>query len=75
METKFYQLIAKTALLHNGVRYEQGESIELTEQEAENLTLYVQLDEAETARKAAEQKAKKAKQKTVEPDKTSDKTE
>lgn len=52
-----YIIIAATALLHDGKRYEQGTEIELTEQEAVNLSLYVELSPAEQARIAAEAQA------------------
>ncbi|HII3800478.1 TPA: hypothetical protein ACY370_001737 [Pasteurella multocida] len=57
-QKKAYLVAAAMAILHNGKRYEQGDKIELTEEEAENLSLYVKL--AETAgeqRKQAEQTA------------------
>ncbi|MDA5607067.1 hypothetical protein [Pasteurella multocida] len=52
-----YLVIAATAILHNGKRYEKGDKIELTESEAENLSLYVQLDSDEAKKQSAERKA------------------
>lgn len=58
MEEKLvYVVVAATAILHNGKRYEKGDKIELTEAEAENLSLYVQLDPSEIEKQAAERKA------------------
>lgn len=54
-----YLVIAATAILHNGKRYEKGDKIELTEAEAENLSLYVQLDPSEIEKQAAEEQAEK----------------
>lgn len=47
IQKKAYLIAVAMAILHNGVRYEQGDNIELTDEEAENLSLYVKL--AETA--------------------------
>ncbi|TCJ95955.1 hypothetical protein EV694_1958 [Volucribacter psittacicida] len=62
---KNYIVTASMAILHNGKRYEQGDQIELTPQQADKLALYVELDqEAEKAQQAeakrleAERKAK-----------------
>ncbi|MEG9490033.1 hypothetical protein [Mannheimia indoligenes] len=52
-----YVVIAATAILHNGKRYSLGDKIELTEMEAENLSLYVELDQSEVEKQAAERKA------------------
>ncbi|MDY3123687.1 MAG: hypothetical protein SOW21_04770 [[Actinobacillus] rossii] len=52
-----YTVIASMAILHNGKRYEKGSKIELTESEAENLSLYIELDQSEIEKKAAERKA------------------
>lgn len=52
-----YLVVAATAVLHDGKRYEKGDKIELTEAEAENLSLYVQLDQSEMEKQAAERKA------------------
>ena len=42
-----YAVIGAMAILHNGKRYEKGDKIELTAEEAENLSLYIQLDQSE----------------------------
>lgn len=52
-----YVVIAATAILHNGKRYSLGDKFELTETEAENLSLYVELDQSEVEKQAAERKA------------------
>lgn len=60
-KTKLYAVISTMAILHNGKRYEQGDKLELTDEEAEKISLYVQLDEAEDEkRKQAEADAEKA---------------
>lgn len=70
-KTKLYAVISAMAIYHNNQRYEQGDKLELTDEEAERISLYVQLDEdeyekrkqaeveAEKARLAAEEKARK----------------
>ncbi|WGE52381.1 hypothetical protein [Actinobacillus equuli] len=49
-------IVKNTPILHNGKRYEIGDKIEMTAEEAENNALYLQADEdeAEAARLAAE---------------------
>lgn len=54
-----YVVVTSMAILHNGKRYEKGSKLELTESEAENLSLYIELDKQATERKAAEEKAEK----------------
>lgn len=64
---------AQLAILHNGKRYEQGDPIELTQEEFGNLSLYVALHpdtaakqkQAEQQRLEAERKAKEAEQKKL----------
>ncbi|EFX90492.1 Uncharacterised protein [Actinobacillus ureae] len=46
-QKKAYLVTAAMAILHNGKRYEQGDKIELTDEEAERIALYVQLVEPE----------------------------
>lgn len=46
-KTKLYAVISTMAILHNGKRYEQDDKIELTDEEAERIALYVQLVEPE----------------------------
>lgn len=61
MNKKLYVVIGTMAILHNGNRYEQGEKIELTDEEYAQISLYVKLDEAEDEkRKQAEAEAEKA---------------
>ncbi|MCR1838665.1 hypothetical protein E5343_07040 [Rodentibacter caecimuris] len=55
-----YIVIAAMAILHNGKRYEKGDKIELTAEEAARISLYVQLDEDEEKRQQAEAEAEKA---------------
>lgn len=66
---KPYLVVAGIAILHNGKRYEQGDKISLTAQEAKNIALYVQLDADEEKRLAegAEDARLAAEQKTLEP--------
>ena len=60
-KTKLYAVISTMAIYHNNQRYEQGDKLELTEEEAEKISLYVKLDEAEDEkRKQAEAEAEKA---------------
>ena len=49
-------IVKNTPILHNGKRYEIGDKIEMTAEEAENNAPYLQADEdeAEAARLAAE---------------------
>lgn len=58
---KLYAVISTMAIYHNNQRYEQGDKLELTDEEAEKISLYVKLDEAEDEkRKQAEAEAEKA---------------
>lgn len=60
-KTKLYAVISTMAIYHNNQRYEQGDKLELTDEEAEKISLYVKLDEAEDEkRKQAESEAEKA---------------
>lgn len=60
-KTKLYAVISTMAIYHNNQRYEQGYKLELTDEEAARISLYVQLDEAEDEkRKQAEAEAEKA---------------
>ena len=60
-KTKLYAVISTMAIYHNNQRYEQGDKLELTDEEAARIALYVQLDEAEDEkRKQAEAEAEKA---------------
>ncbi|NYA48007.1 hypothetical protein BFQ30_05120 [Haemophilus quentini] len=60
-KTKLYAVISTMAIYHNNQRYEQGDKLELTDEEAARISLYVQLDEAEDEkRKQAEAEAEKA---------------
>lgn len=57
--------VKHTALLHNGKRYEVGDDIELTEQEAQSLAYYLELPIGDDAKKnnvktATEEDATKA---------------
>lgn len=58
-QKKAYLVAAAMAILHNGKRYEQGDKIELTDEEAEKISLYIALDEDEAARQQAEAEAEK----------------
>ncbi|NBI42048.1 hypothetical protein GVX76_00785 [[Haemophilus] felis] len=44
-KTKLYIVISAMAIYHNNQRYEQGDKLELTDEEAQRISLYVQLDE------------------------------
>ena len=57
-----YLVAAAMAILHNGKRYEQGDKIELTDEEAEKISLYIALDEDEAARQQVEAEAEAEKQ-------------
>lgn len=60
-KTKLYAVISTMAIYQNNQRYEQGDKLELTDEEAASISLYVQLDEAEDEkRKQAEAEAEKA---------------
>ena len=60
-KTKLYAVISTMAIYHNNQRYEQGDKLELTDEEAERISLYVKLDEAEDEKhKQAEAEAEKA---------------
>ena len=59
-KTKLYAVISTMAILHNGKRYEQGDKLELTDEEAERISLYVKFDEDDEKRKQAETEAEKA---------------
>jgi len=60
-QKKAYLIAAAMAILHNGKRYEQGDKLELTDEEADRISLYVQLDEAEGEKhKQAEAEAERA---------------
>ena len=60
-KTKLYAVISTMEIYHNNQRYEQGDKLELTDEEAARISLYVQLDEAEDEkRKQAEAEAEKA---------------
>lgn len=59
-----YTVIGTIAILHNDKRYEKGDKMQLTAEEAENLALYVELDQSELEKqkeehRLAEEKAEK----------------
>ena len=58
-QKKAYLVAAAIAILHNGKRYEQGDKIELTDEEAEKKSLYIVLDDTEAERQQAEAEAEK----------------
>nr|DAM57856.1 MAG TPA: hypothetical protein [Caudoviricetes sp.]DAT06971.1 MAG TPA: hypothetical protein [Caudoviricetes sp.] len=58
-QKKAYLVAAAMAILHNGKRYEQGDKIELTDEEAEKISLYIVLDDTEAERQQAEAEAEK----------------
>ena len=43
LQKKAYLVAAAMAILHNGKRYEQGDKIELTDEEAEKISLYMKM--------------------------------
>ena len=59
LQKKAYLVAAAMAILHNGKRYEQGDKIELTDEEAEKISLYIVLDNTEAERQQAEAEAEK----------------
>ena len=59
LQKKAYLVAAAMAILHNGKRYEQGGKIELTDEEAEKISLYIVLDNTEAERQQAEAEAEK----------------
>lgn len=59
-KAKLYAVISTMAIYHNNQRYEQGDKLELTDEEAERISLYVKLDEDDETRKQAEAEAEKA---------------
>ncbi len=59
LQRKVYLVAAAMAILHNGKRYEQGDKIELTDEEAEKISLYIVLDDTEAERQQAEAEAEK----------------
>lgn len=77
-----YIVTAAIAILHNGKRYEQGDQMALTPEEAADISLYIQLDETENQRQAekteqerlkAEAKAEQAQRKAAEKQKEKEK--
>lgn len=58
-QKKAYLVAAGMAILHNGKRYEQGDKIKLTDEEAEKISLYIVLDDTEAERQQAEAEAEK----------------
>ncbi len=55
------------AVLHNGKRYEVGETLELTQEEAQNIALYVELTESGKVKLAQQQRnAEEAQRKAEE---------
>ena len=58
-KTQLYIVISAMAIYHNNQRYEQGDKLELTDEEAERISLYVKLDEDDEKRKQAEAEAEK----------------
>lgn len=56
-KTQLYIVISAMAIYHNNQRYEQGDKLELTDEEAERISLYVKLDEDDEKRKQAEAEA------------------
>lgn len=59
LQKKAYLVAAAMAILHNGKRYEQGDKIELTDEEAEKISLYIALDNTEAERQQTEAEAEK----------------
>lgn len=48
LQKQAYLISGAMAILHNGKRYEQGDKIELTNEEAEKISLYVTLAESQS---------------------------
>ncbi|AWX15229.1 hypothetical protein CEP48_03190 [Mergibacter septicus] len=88
MNEKLLYAVIGVAILHNGKRYEVGDTLELTQEEAENIALYVELTEsakeklaqqqrqAEEEKRQAEeaQRKKEEKQRKSNTDKNTDET-
>ena len=51
-KTKLYAVISTMAIYHNNQRYEQGDKLELTGEEAERISLYVKLDDTQAVENA-----------------------
>ncbi|SUB23924.1 hypothetical protein [Avibacterium avium] len=60
MNKKRYVVTSTMAILHNNQRYEQGDKLELTDEEAEKISLYVQLVEPKQAVTEADVQAAEA---------------
>lgn len=54
-QKKKYIITAAIAVLHNNKRYEQGSTIELTDEEAENLAIYIKIDTSEQEKQKQEE--------------------
>ncbi|MCW9710907.1 DUF1682 domain-containing protein [Avibacterium sp. 21-586] len=66
-EKLLYAVIGAVAVLHNGKRYEVGETLELTPEEAQNIALYVEPTESAKEKLAEQQrKAEEALQRAEE---------
>ncbi|CDF98067.1 hypothetical protein [Avibacterium paragallinarum] len=66
-EKLLYAVIGAVAVLHNGKRYEVGETLELTQEEAQNIALYVELTESGKVKLAQQQRnAEEAQRKAEE---------
>lgn len=67
MNEKLLYTVIGIAILHNGKRYEAGETLELTQEEAQNISLYVALTESAKEKLAQQQRqAEEALQKAKE---------
>nr|WP_314740887.1 hypothetical protein [uncultured Haemophilus sp.] len=51
-KTKLYAVISTMAIYHNNQRYEQGDKLELADEEAERISLYVKLDDTQAVENA-----------------------
>lgn len=51
-KTQLYTVISTMAIYHNNQRFEQGDKLELTDEEAERISLYVKLDDTQAVENA-----------------------
>lgn len=64
-QKKKYIITAVIAILHNNKRYEYGDAIELTDEEAENLSIYIEAEKPKQSQ-AKEQEKPEAQEAPVE---------
>ena len=60
-KTKLYAVISTMAIYHNNQRYEQGDKLELTDEEAARISLYAAIRRSRTTKNASRLKPKRKK--------------